>query len=207
MSVQFSRQAIAALSESFPRPTSALVQRLVWARNDPGKERIRMRLLDFTDVQLRSALGLTLVDIAILRAGTPRNPPIWENNEGKIIPERSTIPPFSTRATARCTRRAWLRRCECHHPLRLSRDRSRTHRGSCRELSYWCKLRRLREIAPRDRTRATGYILVLLGESTAVASSCHDPYRAGGSKASEGIRKIAQRFGVSATTVQRLGRQ
>jgi hypothetical protein len=56
MSVQFSRQAIAALSESFPRPTSALVQRLVWARNDPGKERIRMRLLDLTDVQLRSAL-------------------------------------------------------------------------------------------------------------------------------------------------------
>jgi hypothetical protein len=45
-----------------------------------------MRLLDLTDVQLRSALGLTLVDIAILRAGTPRNPPIWENNEGKIIP-------------------------------------------------------------------------------------------------------------------------
>ena len=86
MSVQFSRQAIAVLSESFPKPTSALVQRLVWARNDPGKERIRMRLLDLPDVQLRSALGLTLVDIAILRAGTPRNPPIWENNEGKIIP-------------------------------------------------------------------------------------------------------------------------
>jgi hypothetical protein len=86
MSVQFSRQAIAAVAESFPRRTSALVQRLVWARNDPGKERIRMRLLDLTDNQLRSALGLTLVDLAILRAGTRQNPPIWENNEGKIIP-------------------------------------------------------------------------------------------------------------------------
>ena len=45
------------------------------------------------------------------------------------------------------------------------------------------------------------------GESTAVVCWYHDRYRAGGSKASEGIRKIAQHFGISATTVQRLSRQ
>ena len=54
--------------------TTGLVRRLVRARNDPGKERIRMWLLDLDDVQLQSGLGLTPEDIAVLRAATPRNP-------------------------------------------------------------------------------------------------------------------------------------
>jgi len=54
--------------------TTGLARRLVRARNDPGKERIRMWLLDLDDVQLQSRLGLTPEDIAVLRAGTPRNP-------------------------------------------------------------------------------------------------------------------------------------
>jgi hypothetical protein len=74
MTVQFSRQAIIALSASLPTMGSGLVRRLVRARNDPGKERVRMWLLDTDDTQLQSRLGLTLEDIAVLRAGTPRNP-------------------------------------------------------------------------------------------------------------------------------------
>ena len=73
MAVQFSRQAIAALSASLPTPGSGLVRRLVRAQNDPGKERVRMWLLDIDNAQLQSGLGLTLEDIAVLRGGTPRN--------------------------------------------------------------------------------------------------------------------------------------
>jgi hypothetical protein len=74
MTVQFSRQAIASLSASFPTPTSGLVRRLVRARNDPGKERIRMWLLGLDDARLQSGLGLTPEDVDVLRAGTPRKP-------------------------------------------------------------------------------------------------------------------------------------
>jgi len=81
MTVQFSRQAIASLRASLPTSKSGLVHRLVRARNDPGKERIRTCLLNLTDAQLRLGLGLALEDIAVLRAGTPRNPPIWENKD------------------------------------------------------------------------------------------------------------------------------
>jgi len=73
MTIQFSRQAIAAVSLSLPTRGSGLVRRLVRARNDPGKERVRMWLLDIDDAQLQSGLGLTLEDIAVLRGGTPRN--------------------------------------------------------------------------------------------------------------------------------------
>ena len=74
MTVQLSRQAIAALSASLPMTGSSLVHRLVRARNDPGKERVRMWLLNLDDAQLQSGLGLMPQDIAVLRAGTPRNP-------------------------------------------------------------------------------------------------------------------------------------
>ena len=74
MTVQFSRQAITTLSASLPTTGSGLVRRLVRARNDPGKERIRNWLIDLDDAQLQSGLGLTLEDIVILRGGTPRNP-------------------------------------------------------------------------------------------------------------------------------------
>ena len=49
---------------------SALVRRLVCAWDDPGKERIRMWLIDLDDAQLQSGLGLTVEDIAVLRIGT-----------------------------------------------------------------------------------------------------------------------------------------
>jgi hypothetical protein len=60
MTIPFSRKT----------PRSSLVRRLVRARNDPGKARIRMWLTDLDDAELRSGLGLMPEDIAELR-GVP----------------------------------------------------------------------------------------------------------------------------------------
>jgi hypothetical protein len=69
--MQFSKQPTAAApSEGRPKMRSHLVCRLVGARDDPGKDRIRMWLIDLDDAQLRSGLGLTVEDIAVLRTGT-----------------------------------------------------------------------------------------------------------------------------------------
>jgi hypothetical protein len=76
MTVQFSRQTIAALSANLPMTGSGLVRRLVRARDDPGKERIRMWLIDLDDAQLQSGLGLTVEDIAVLRTGTKTASPL-----------------------------------------------------------------------------------------------------------------------------------
>ena len=70
MTIQFSRKAISVFSASLPAPGSSLVRRLIRARNDPGKERIRMWLIDLDDAELRSGLGLTQEDIAALRAAS-----------------------------------------------------------------------------------------------------------------------------------------
>jgi hypothetical protein len=70
MTVQFSTQAILALAATSPRAGSGLIRRLVRARNDPGKDRIRMWLIELDDAQLRSSLALTPEDIAVLRNGT-----------------------------------------------------------------------------------------------------------------------------------------
>jgi hypothetical protein len=67
MTIQFSKQPIAALSEGPAKMGSGLVRRLVRARDDPGKERIRKWLIDIDDAKLQSGLGLTLEDIAVLR--------------------------------------------------------------------------------------------------------------------------------------------
>jgi hypothetical protein len=45
MTIQFSKQPIAELSDGLPKIGSGLVCRLVCARDDPGKERIRMWLV------------------------------------------------------------------------------------------------------------------------------------------------------------------
>src|SRR6516162_7354777 len=70
MTIQFSKQSMAVLSDGLPKMRSGLVCRLVCARDDPGKERIRMWLIDLDDAQLQSGLGLTVEDIAVLRTGT-----------------------------------------------------------------------------------------------------------------------------------------
>jgi len=70
MTIQLSKQPIAVLSDGLTRTGSGLVCRLVCARDDPGKERIRTWLINLDDAQLRSGLGLTAEDIAVLRTGT-----------------------------------------------------------------------------------------------------------------------------------------
>jgi hypothetical protein len=70
VSIQFSRQGMAALPANFPAAESSFVRRLVEAKDDPAKKRIRAWLMDLDDQQL-SSLGLTPVDIAMLR-GCPR---------------------------------------------------------------------------------------------------------------------------------------
>ena len=76
MTIQFSKQPIAVLSEGLHKMGSGLVRRLVCARDDPGKERIRMWLLNLNDAQLRSGLGLTVEDIAVLRTGSKTASPL-----------------------------------------------------------------------------------------------------------------------------------
>ena len=70
MTIQFSKHPIAVLSEDLAKMGSGLVCRLACARDDPGKERIRMWLIGLDDAQLQSGLGLTAKDIAVLRTGT-----------------------------------------------------------------------------------------------------------------------------------------
>ena len=70
MTIQFSKQSMVVLSDGLPKMRSGLVCRLVCARDDPGKERIRMWLIELDDAQLQSGLGLTVKDIAVLRTGT-----------------------------------------------------------------------------------------------------------------------------------------
>ena len=81
MTIQLSKQPIAVLSEGIPKMGSGLVRRLVCARDDPGKERIRMWLIDLDDAQLRSGLGLTVEDIAVLRTGTKQHRPCVKKND------------------------------------------------------------------------------------------------------------------------------
>jgi hypothetical protein len=81
MTIQFSKQPIAVLSEGLPKMGSGLVRRLVCARDDPGKERIRMWLIELDEAQLRSGLGLTVGDIVVLRIGTKTASPCVNKND------------------------------------------------------------------------------------------------------------------------------
>ena len=74
MTIQFSKQSMVVLSDGPPKMRSGLVCRLVSARNDPGKERIRMWLIELDDAQLQSGLGLTVEDIAVLRSTKKASP-------------------------------------------------------------------------------------------------------------------------------------
>jgi hypothetical protein len=72
MTIQLLKQPIAVPSDGLPKKGSGLVSRLVCAQDDAGKERIRMWLINLDDAQLRSGLGLTVEDIAVLRTGAER---------------------------------------------------------------------------------------------------------------------------------------
>jgi uncharacterized protein YjiS (DUF1127 family) len=66
MTIQFSRQGMAAHPARDLKARSGLVRRLVQAQDDPGKQRIRAWLRELGDEQL-SSLGLTPADIYVLR--------------------------------------------------------------------------------------------------------------------------------------------
>jgi hypothetical protein len=83
MTIQFSKQPIAVLSDGLSKMGSGLVRRLVCARDDPGKERIHMWLLNLNDAQLQSGLGLTVEDIAVLRSGKQHRPCVKKNDSGR----------------------------------------------------------------------------------------------------------------------------
>jgi hypothetical protein len=76
MTIHFSKQPIAVLSDGLRKMKSGLVCRLVCAADDPGKERIRMWLIELDDAQLQSGLGLTVEDIAVLRTGPKTASPV-----------------------------------------------------------------------------------------------------------------------------------
>ena len=66
MTFQYSRRNIAQRSANRPEAGSKLVRRLVQAKDDPAKERLRMWLSAIEDERLLG-FGLTPEDVAVLR--------------------------------------------------------------------------------------------------------------------------------------------
>jgi hypothetical protein len=66
MAMEGPQQSIAKRPATCRKARSSLVRRLVQARNDPAKQRIRRWLSDINDERLLS-FGLTPEDIALLR--------------------------------------------------------------------------------------------------------------------------------------------
>jgi hypothetical protein len=70
MTIQFHRQGMAASPVVFPRAESAFVRRLLEARDDAVKFRVREWLMRLDDQRLMG-FGLTKDDIALLRGSLP----------------------------------------------------------------------------------------------------------------------------------------
>jgi hypothetical protein len=73
MTVQFSKQGMAATPMPVPVAGSRLLRRLLRAQDDPGKQRILASLMEIDDARLLN-FGLSLEDIAILRGAARRWP-------------------------------------------------------------------------------------------------------------------------------------
>src|SRR6266436_9039755 len=71
MTIQFSRQGMAARPARCLQARSSLVRRLSQAQDDPGKQRIRAWLRELDDEQLSTSLVLTPEDIHVLRTEFP----------------------------------------------------------------------------------------------------------------------------------------
>ena len=67
MTLQFSRQGMAAMPLAVPAPQSSFVRRLLQAQNDPAKQRVLAWLLQIDDARL-IRFGLNPEDVVILRA-------------------------------------------------------------------------------------------------------------------------------------------
>ena len=66
MTIQFSRQGMAAIPTTAPVAKSSFVRRLLKARDDAAKRRVRAWILEIDDDRL-VGFGLTPEDIALLR--------------------------------------------------------------------------------------------------------------------------------------------
>ena len=66
MTIQFSRQGMAAIPTTAPVAKSSFVRRLLKARDDAAKRRVRAWILEIDDDRLLG-FGLTPEDIALLR--------------------------------------------------------------------------------------------------------------------------------------------
>jgi hypothetical protein len=66
VTVQFSRQGMAAMPMPGPVAESSFVRRLLQAHDDPAKQRLLTWLIKVDDARLQN-FGLTRQDIAILR--------------------------------------------------------------------------------------------------------------------------------------------
>jgi hypothetical protein len=76
------------------RSESSLVRRLVRAKDDPAKQRIRAWLCDIDDKRLRR-FGLSAADIAMLRGPSPRKPApgkparrlriVWTSTDANVL--------------------------------------------------------------------------------------------------------------------------
>lgn len=84
MSIQFSRQGMAALPASFARPRSSFVRRLLRAGDDAVKQRVRAWLTDLDDKRLL-AFGLAPEDIALLRGFSDQR---LDDNQVRAFPRR-----------------------------------------------------------------------------------------------------------------------
>jgi hypothetical protein len=66
LTIQFSRQGMAAIPMTAPAAKSSFVRRLLQAHDDTAKRRVRAWLLEIDDNRLLG-FGLTPEDIALLR--------------------------------------------------------------------------------------------------------------------------------------------
>jgi hypothetical protein len=74
--IAMATRQLQSVSAAFPdcgRSESSLVRRLVRAKDDPAKQRIRAWLCDIDDERLRR-FGLSTGDIAMLRGPSPHKP-------------------------------------------------------------------------------------------------------------------------------------
>src|SRR5262249_16343932 len=92
MSMAVLRTVISRPETAPPRARSSLVRRLVAARDDPGKERIRSWLAALGD-QALSRLGLTPQDIAILRGKPKRDDVAAQQRSGLRPPGAGRLSP------------------------------------------------------------------------------------------------------------------
>jgi hypothetical protein len=99
MTVEGSHRSIAKRPAGYQKARSSLVRRLVEARDDPAKQRIRRWLGDIDDERLAN-FGLTPEDIALLRGSG--NSVTLDHGSRRFRPGDTTSPDIAVSAPPRC---------------------------------------------------------------------------------------------------------